>query len=151
MPHALIVLRGAQEEVPMLREIQQAAALETVVVAELPLRPMFALCEAAHSMISVDTGPAHAAAALGTPLVVMFGAGPQRQWLPRSALGSPIIGVGGPPISNRVDQISVDAVFDAWCALLAKMHAPARQIAAAASSFHSDVAAEMGPLSAGRA
>jgi len=69
-------------------------------------------------MISVDAGPAHAAAALGLPVTVMYGAGPQRFWLPRSGSGSPVIGVGGPPESMRVDQLSVEAVFNAWCALL---------------------------------
>jgi ADP-heptose:LPS heptosyltransferase len=72
-------------------------------------------------MISVDTGPAHAAAALGLPSVVMYGAEEQRFWLPRSPFGTPVMGVGGPPESIRADQISVDTVFDAWCRLLELM------------------------------
>jgi len=128
MPNALIMLRGSHEEVAMLRRVQAATGLDSVVVAGVGLRRLFALCEASHSMISVDTGPAHAAAALGLPLVVMYGAGPQRFWLPRSISGSPVIGVGGPPESTRVDQISVDAVFDAWCAVLARLdNSPRRQ------------------------
>jgi ADP-heptose:LPS heptosyltransferase len=118
LPSALILLRGTREELPMLRRIQAAMGLECVAVAETGLRRLFALCEIAHSLISVDAGPAHAAAALGLPLVVLYGAGPQRFWLPRSSSGSPVLGVGGPPESVRVDQLSVDAVFDAWCALL---------------------------------
>ena len=39
---------------------------------ELPLPRLLALQERAHSMISVNTGPAHSAAAMGCPLVVMF-------------------------------------------------------------------------------
>jgi heptosyltransferase-2/heptosyltransferase-3 len=115
MPEALIMLRGAPEETEMLEQVRAAAGLDSVVVVGVGLRRLFALCEAAHSMISVDTGPAHAAAALGLPLVVMFGAGAQRFWLPRSPSGSPVVGVGGPPESMRVDQIPVDAVFAAWC------------------------------------
>jgi heptosyltransferase-2/heptosyltransferase-3 len=126
MPHALIVLRGAELEVPMLQQIQQAAGLPSVVVAGLDLRRFFSLCESVHSMISVDTGPAHAAAALGVPLVVMYGAESPRDWLPRSPSGSPVIGLGGPPVSARVDQIPVDSVFDAWCTLLEQMQVPAR-------------------------
>ena len=118
MPNALILLRGTGEELAMLWRIQAAAGLECVAVAETGLRRLFALCEASHSLISVDAGPAHAAAALGLPLVVMYGAGPQRFWLPRSSSDSLVIGVGGPPESMRVDQLSVDAVFNAWCALL---------------------------------
>ena len=135
MPDALIMLRGSDEEVKMLAEVQAAVGLDDVVVAGVGLRRLFALCEAAHSMISVDTGPAHAAAALGLPLVVMHGAGPQRYWLPRSWSGSPVIGVGGPPESMRVDQISVEAVFDAWCAVVARMEAgPRHQAAYSATS-----------------
>jgi heptosyltransferase-2/heptosyltransferase-3 len=81
------------------------------------LRKLFALGAVAHSMISVDSGPAHAAAALSVPLVVLYGAQTPKQWLPRSPTGSPVIGVGGPPVSTRADQIPVDAVFDAWRAL----------------------------------
>jgi ADP-heptose:LPS heptosyltransferase len=114
---ALLMLRGSPEEVPMLTEIQTAAALRSVVVAGHGLRRLFALCESAHSVISVDTGPAHAAAALSVPLVVLYGAEPQRYWLPRSPSGSRVIGVGGPPVSTRADQVPVEAVFDAWCAL----------------------------------
>ena len=118
LPDALILLRGTREELDMLHSIQAAAGLDCVAVAETGLRRLFALSERAHSMISVDAGPAHAAAALGLPLTVMYGAGPQRFWLPRSGLGSPVIGVGGPPESMRVDDLSVEAVFNAWCALL---------------------------------
>jgi ADP-heptose:LPS heptosyltransferase len=114
---ALLMLRGSPEEVPMLTEIQAAAHLPAVVVTGQGLRPLFALCEGAHSVISVDTGPAHAAAALRVPLVVLYGAEPQRYWLPRSPSGSPVIGVGGAPIALRADQVPVEAVFDAWCTL----------------------------------
>jgi ADP-heptose:LPS heptosyltransferase len=125
MPEALIVLRGSQEEVPMLEEIRAAAGLQAVAVAGLGLRPFFALCESAHSMISVDTGPAHAAAALGLPLVVMYGAESPRYWLPRSPTDSPVLSAGGPPTSTRVDQISVDDVFEAWCALVQQLQTQA--------------------------
>jgi len=118
LPDALILLRGTAEELDMLQGIQAEAGLDCVVVAETGLRRLFALCQLAHSMISVDAGPAHAAAALGLPVTVMYGAGPQRFWLPRSGSGSPVIGVGGPPESMRVDQLSVEAVFNAWCTLL---------------------------------
>lgn len=117
MRHARIVLRGAREELPMLREIQAAANLDAVGVAGDTLREFFALCEAAHSMVSVDTGPAHAAAALGLPLVVLYGAHSPQHWLPRSRSGSPVLGVRGPPPATRVDQVPVTAVFEAWCSL----------------------------------
>jgi len=37
--------------------------------------------------------------------------------------------VGGPPESVRVDQIPVNSVFDAWCALPAQMEASRRAAA----------------------
>ncbi|HVU82165.1 MAG TPA: glycosyltransferase family 9 protein, partial [Rhodanobacteraceae bacterium] len=76
-----------------------------------------ALCEYATAMISIDTGPAQAAAALGCPLVVLYGAQPPTLWLPRSPTGSPVVALGGLPERNRVDQISLEEVVAAWRAL----------------------------------
>jgi heptosyltransferase-2/heptosyltransferase-3 len=102
---------------PLLEAIRAAAALPCVIPASTELRPLFALCEIAHSMISVDSGPAHAAAALGVPLVVLYGVQSPRVWLPRSSNGSAVVALGGAPELQRVDQISVGAVFEAWCGL----------------------------------
>lgn len=117
MPEAMLVLRGAAAEMPLLETIRAAAALPGVICASTELRPLFALCERAHSMISVDSGPAHAAAALGVPLVVLYGTQSPRVWLPRSSNGAPVVALGGPPEFERVEQISVAAVFEAWCRL----------------------------------
>jgi ADP-heptose:LPS heptosyltransferase len=113
-PEAVLLLRGSQEEVPMLHEISAVTQLAGVVVVGTTLRQLYALCQAASSMISIDSGPAHAAAALSVPLVVLYGAESPLYWLPRSPSGSPVVGVGGPPLSRRVDELSVDAVFEAW-------------------------------------
>lgn len=120
MPEAVIVLCGAPRESLLLTWIAEATRLAALAAVELPLSRLLALCERAHSMISVDTGPAHAAAALSLPLVVMFGAHSQQEWLPRSPSGSAVVGVGGPPQSRRLDEISVDTVFAAWCSLPAR-------------------------------
>ncbi len=117
LPRARIVLCGATSEVPMLTGLKLEAGLECVVVADPPLRALFALCESAHSMISVDTGPAHAAAALGVPLVVMYGAESPAYWLPRGPAGTDVVGLGGAPGSTRVDQLEISAVFAAWRSL----------------------------------
>jgi ADP-heptose:LPS heptosyltransferase len=119
MPDAVILLCGAPRETLLLGWIHAAVQLpDAVFMAEIPLGRLLALCEAGHSMISVDTGPAHAAAALGLPLLVLFGGHSQAEWLPRSSSGSPVIGMGGPPVSTHLEQISEDAVFSAWLALL---------------------------------
>ena len=113
-PQAVLLLRGSAEEMPMLQEIRSATHLTNVATAATTLRQLYALCEAAGSMVSIDSGPAHAAAALSVPLVVLYGAESPRYWLPRSPGGSPVVAVGGPPASRRADQVPVDAVFAAW-------------------------------------
>jgi len=121
MPEAMIILVGAPQEEAFLELIRQQTNLAQVGTGVLPLTQLFALCALSHSMISVDTGPAHAAAAIGLPLVVIFGADPPQVWKPRSAVGSPVIGVGGPPMATRLDQIPEHVVFDAWCGLLERL------------------------------
>jgi ADP-heptose:LPS heptosyltransferase len=121
LPQALVVLVGAPQEAPFLELIRTAAKLPSIGIAVLSLRRLFALCERSHNMISVDTGPAHAAAAVGLPLVVLFGAYPSQVWQPRSAVGSPVIGVGGPPVASRLDEIPEQVVFAAWCELLDRL------------------------------
>ena len=123
LPDALLILCGAPQEGPMLEEIRHSAACPQVVVAELPVRRLLALCARAHSMISIDTGPAHAAAACGLPLLVMYGAESPGEWLPRSAAGSPVVALGGPPRAHRVDELSVAEVFDAWQAMVSSLPA----------------------------
>ncbi len=120
-PKALLLLRGSVEEVPMLEEIRALARLTNAAVVGNGLRQLFALYESAHSMVSVDTGPAHAAAAASLPLVVLYGAENPAHWLPRSPSGSPVVGVGGPPLATRADQVSVETVFEAWRSLNAPL------------------------------
>ena len=123
LPQALIVLVGAPQEAAFLELIRTQAKLPSIGIAVVLLRRLFALCERSHDMISVDTGPAHAAAAVGLPLVVLFGAYPSQVWQPRSAVGSPVIGVGGPPAASRLEEIPESVVFAAWCGLLERLQA----------------------------
>ena len=118
-PDAKIILCGAPPEAALLRQIAEAARSDRAIAAgdELPLRRLLALCEHAAAMISIDTGPAQAAAALGCPVIVLYGAQPPSLWLPRSPTGSAVVALGGLPQRNRVDQISLDEVVAAWRAL----------------------------------
>ncbi len=109
-PEMSIVLRGAAAERPMLEEIRASASLPRVLIAAGGLGRLFALCELARSMISIDTGPAHAAAALGVPLVVLYGTHSPRVWLPRSGGQSPVLALE----AERVGQISPQAVLELW-------------------------------------
>lgn len=120
MPDALMMICGAPEESFLLEEIHAATQVPELVIATPSLRRLFALCESADAMISVDSGPAHAAAALSLPVLILFGEYPQQRWLPRAHRCGAVVGVGGPPASTRVEQLSVDTVFAAWCSLLAQ-------------------------------
>ena len=112
-PEALIVLRGAPAEAPMLERIARAVGETRVVVAACGLRRLFALCCLADSMISIDTGPAHAAAALCLPLVVLYGVQSARVWLPRSGGHSPVRALE----ARHVSEISAAQVIERWRAL----------------------------------
>ncbi|MGH8148053.1 MAG: glycosyltransferase family 9 protein [Rhodanobacteraceae bacterium] len=111
-----IILCGAPPEAAMLHAIARAAGSDRVLAAgdELPLRRLLALCEHASAMISIDTGPAQAAAALGCPLIVLYGAQPPSLWLPRSPTGSAVVALGGLPQRDRVDRIALHEVIAAW-------------------------------------
>jgi heptosyltransferase-2/heptosyltransferase-3 len=119
-PGAGIVLCGAPREAPLLEAIAAEAGMRNLLVAarELPLRRLLALCEVARGMLSVDTGPAHVAAAMGCPLVLLYGAQPRALWLPRSPAGSAVVALGGPPQYARVADIAPDAVIAALRRLL---------------------------------
>lgn len=126
LPEARIVLCGARAERRHVESIRAGANCPQLVSAcgELPLARMKALLELAHSMVSVDTGPAHLAAAMGCPLVVLFGARWPSQWAPRSGKGSPVVVLGGLPELDRVAAIGLESVTAAWSGL-AQYQAPA--------------------------
>ncbi|MBS0383316.1 MAG: glycosyltransferase family 9 protein [Proteobacteria bacterium] len=111
-----VILCGAPPEAALLRQIADSVHSDRVLAAgdELPLRRLLALCEHAAAMVSIDTGPAQAAAALGCPLIVLYGAQPPSLWLPRSPTGSAVIALGGLPQRQRVDQVSLEEVIAAW-------------------------------------
>lgn len=71
---SMVLLIGSPPEANAVQRVaERCSTLPVVNVAsEVPLRRMFALLELCHSCISLDTGPAHAAAALGRPVVVLI-------------------------------------------------------------------------------
>lgn len=119
MPGAHIVLCGSPREEGVLRDIARAAGLACVHVAaaELPPRRLLALLERAHSMVSIDTGPAHAAAAMGCPLVVLYGRASPANWKPRSRYGTAVAALSSAPDAAGVAAIPVEVVIDAWVGL----------------------------------
>jgi heptosyltransferase-2/heptosyltransferase-3 len=131
LPQAQVLILGSPKEQPLAAALAKECGSPRVkaVADQLPLRRLFALLTRAHSMISVDTGPAHAAAALGCPIVGIFGRTDPRVTGPQS-MSSPVIPVV-PPLARQlrsdqewlpgleVGQVEATAVVQAWAGLLA--------------------------------
>jgi heptosyltransferase-2/heptosyltransferase-3 len=92
---------------------------------DLGLRRLFALATLAHSCVSLDSGPAHVAAACGCPVVVLMGMADPRRNRPLERSGGVEIVTSVPqpqwPASraeweawHRVAEIEVPAVIEAW-------------------------------------
>jgi heptosyltransferase-3 len=121
LPGAQVLLCGVSAEIEMCQAIQGLCRLtENVqtVADDLPLRRLLALLSMAHSCISVDTGPAHAAAALNCPLVVLFGKANPNRFRPVSSQSqvAVIIGQSGTDKDLELDisLITPDQVLFAW-------------------------------------
>jgi heptosyltransferase-2/heptosyltransferase-3 len=118
LPAARVLLCGVPAEEGVLEAIRVAAGHRRVHngAHDLPVPRLLALLETAHSMVSVDTGPAHAAAALDCPLTVLFANQDPRLWLPRSRAGRVLAlgGTRGP--AGRLTDIDVPEVLAAWSA-----------------------------------
>ncbi len=141
--HAMTVLiNGSPAEAELCRSIRDGVdGSHRARVFVLPdmggtLGTLKALCERAALMVTNDTGPRHIAAALGTPLVTMFGpTDPRWTTIPVQRLsdGSPseIILVADPtlppgesandhPERCAVDRIQLDEVADTAAGLLTR-------------------------------
>jgi len=120
LPTANLVLAGAPSESAVCRAIADATGLAAVKIAtsDLPVRRLLGVLERAHSMVSVDTGPAHLAAAMGCPLVVLYAGkyGPEK-WDRRSPYAKPVINVGTSPRAATAADISPGQVIAAWRSL----------------------------------
>jgi ADP-heptose:LPS heptosyltransferase len=74
-PEHAIVLLGTGPEYALNQEIAALAGIDRLHNAadDLPIPRLVALLGARRGLITVDSGPAHAAAAVGCPQVVLFG------------------------------------------------------------------------------
>jgi heptosyltransferase-2/heptosyltransferase-3 len=131
LPGAWALLVGAPSERP--RTSALAAACDQPhargrvrdVAGDLPLRRLFALFTHAHSCLSLDTGPAHAAAALGCPVVVLMGRADPRRNRPFGPPETVRVVAAWPEerwpatsaewrLRHDMAEIEVDAVVAAW-------------------------------------
>ncbi len=122
-----VVLIGAPNESEKISSI--AARFDDARVTTTgrwaSLGRLFALISLAHSMISLDTGPAHVAAALGCPVVVLAGSNHIREYRPlappeRARIVATIPENAWPEERSEFEKfnstaaISVGQVVDAW-------------------------------------
>jgi heptosyltransferase-2/heptosyltransferase-3 len=116
-PDSAILLLGVPAERVMNDEILRRAAVPDVhnIADDRPIPEFLALLERAHSMVSVDTGPAHAAAALGVPTVTLFGNFAQPTLYRAGGPHTPVAMLIG-EIDGRRNMLGIDAqmVIRAW-------------------------------------
>jgi len=85
---ARVVLTGSSADRPLTQFIASLAAVPCLNLAgELPLLEMAALIRRLNLYLTVDSGPAHMAAALGTPLITLWGPGIFEQTVPLAGRG----------------------------------------------------------------
>jgi heptosyltransferase-2/heptosyltransferase-3 len=118
-PDQPIFLLGVPQEAALNDEVLKLAAIDGAhnIAADLstsPIPRLLALAERAQGMISVDSGPGHAAAAVGCPVVTLFGKAEPALYVPRGPKPwtIPVTGVndGEPSMLG----ISPEDVLTAW-------------------------------------
>lgn len=134
-----VVLTGASDERERaLCDVVLAALPERIrehvhdLVGRLTLPQLAALTSRARLFFGVDSAPMHIAAAMGTPVVVLFGPSDEREWgpwgVPHRIVASDAHpcrpcrndGCGGGKISECLTMLAHDRVADAIDALLAE-------------------------------
>ena len=125
LPEAAVLVCGSPREAGLAQALIDAAQplpagsrAVNAAATGLPLPRLVALAARAHSMISIDTGPAHVAAAMDCPLVVLFGSAGWGMWKPRAPSSTvTALGCEAPTPGARVEDLSPDDVLAAWAAL----------------------------------
>lgn len=127
LPEARVLLLGSPAEAEAVEALRAACADPRVVnvAAGLGLDRLFALIAELHSLISLDSGPAHVAAALGCPVVVLPGWADPRRNRPVGPPERVAIVAEAPPEEwppdvhgwerwHRLDAVPVESVLAAW-------------------------------------
>jgi heptosyltransferase-2/heptosyltransferase-3 len=124
-PQHVILFSGTRAERAFNADIIQRAGVKDVlnIADDLSVSVLVALLERAHSMIAVDTGPAHAAAALGCPTVALFGTASPFLYRPGGATTPAIALTGTLSGEQNILGITPEAVIGSWLELLQTMRA----------------------------
>ncbi len=122
--HALVLL-GTGPECALNEEVMALADIPRLfnVAGDLPIPRLTALLERAAGLITVDSGPAHAAAAVGCPLVVLFGKALPSLYRPWGTANADVKVVCG-QVAGQPDMLGIEpgSVIAAWSAL--RLRAP---------------------------
>jgi ADP-heptose:LPS heptosyltransferase len=86
-----VVLLGAQTDSQLLEDLGRRIGAVAVTALAWPIRELLALIEGARIFLGNDSGPAHAAAALGVPTAVIFGSSSSTLWGPWRADSAEVV------------------------------------------------------------
>ena len=122
-PDAAILLLGVPREFALNAEIMRRANVPGLhnVAHDLPIGILLPLLERATSLVSVDTGPAHAAAALKCPTVALFGTSDPLLYRPGGVTTPAVVLVGEVDGHRNILGIEAQAVIAAWRTLTASL------------------------------
>lgn len=118
-PEQAIIFSGTRAESSLIEQVLRLAGVADTVNAadDLPVPRLLALLERAQSLIAVDTGPAHAAAALGCPTVALFGHIDPWLYRPGGATTPAATLTGAVAGQPNILGIEPERVIEAWLAL----------------------------------
>lgn len=119
-PDHAILLLGVAQESALNREILGLAGIGNAfdVVHELSISRLIGLAGRATGMVSVDTGPAHVAAAVGCTVVTLFGRTEPFMYAPRGRRATVECLVGEHDGERSMLYIKPEQVLAAWQAAL---------------------------------
>jgi hypothetical protein len=119
-PDHAIVLLGTGPEYALNQEVAMLAGIARLYNAadDLPIPRLVALLARAAGLITVDSGPAHAAAAVGCPLVVLFGKALPSLYRPWGTAGAEVKVLCG-QLAGEPDMLGIESrsVIAAWSGL----------------------------------
>jgi len=119
-PQHAIVLLGTGPEYQLNQQITALAGVDRLYNAadDLPVPRLIALLERGEGLITVDSGPAHAAAAVGCPQVVLFGKALPSLYRPWGSAGADVkVLCGQIDGQPNMQGIETQAVIEAWSSL----------------------------------
>jgi heptosyltransferase-2/heptosyltransferase-3 len=116
-PEHAIVMLGTGPEYALNETVASLANIDGIHNAadDLPIPRLIALLARADSLVTVDSGPAHAAAAVGCPQVVLFGKAVPSLYRPWGSAGSDAIVLTG-ELGGEASMLGIEAgaVIEAW-------------------------------------